>query len=63
MSGQNFNFGGFKLKSKTKQSTSNEKAKLQAIYPLQQQTAVRPSYGSSFSRKHATEEEYFILNF
>lgn len=35
---------------------------MQSAYPLPaslRQSSIKPSYGSSFSRKHATEEEYF----
>ena len=63
MSGQNFGFGGFKLKSSSQsKSSSIEKARLQSAYPLQVAAVARPSYGASFSRKHATEEDYFENN-
>ena len=61
MSGQNFGFGGFKLKSSSQsKSSSIEKARLQSAYPLQ--VSAKPSYGASFSRTHATEEDYFEDN-
>ncbi len=56
MSGQNFNFSGFKLKSSSQTQAKTNPVNKPSLNPVK--TAVsRPNYGSSFSRKHATEEE------
>ncbi len=51
-SGKNFSFNGFKL-SKSQSSQLPDKSAAAAPY----QTSAKPSYGSSFSRQHKTEEE------
>ena len=54
MSGQNFSFNGFKLKSQLKPASAPVSTKAATN---EYTTSIRPSYGAKFSRKHVTEEE------
>lgn len=54
-------FTSFKLKPKTNDSKQTTTTNLQSKFPLQvHQTSAKPNYGATtFSHKHATEEDYF----